>query len=568
MYFHALATDYDGTLADHGVVSSDTLAALDRLKATGRRLLLVTGRELRDLERVFPELGMFDKIVAENGGLLYTPVTQEERPLASAPPAAFVEQLRRRRVDPLSVGRTIVATWEPNETAVLEVIRDLGLELEIIFNKGAVMVLPTGVNKATGLKAALAELELSPQNVVGIGDAENDHAFLKALGCGVAVANALPMLKETADLVTARERGAGVAELIDRLIGEDGRLAPARRHSITIGNDSSDEPVLLPAHGGGVLIAGSSGIGKSTLATAMSERLIEQAFQFCIFDPEGDYRELENAVVVGNSETPPTLHEICDLMRLPSNNVVVNTLALDVTERPGFFAVLAPEVNALRSRTGRPHWIIIDEAHHLLPAAQDSEALSLPKEMPATVLITVHPESVSPDALAAVETVIALGPKADKAVAGFCAVIEEAPPAGLTAPSDDQVLFWRRTAGGPARLVTPIKPRQSRKRHARKYAEGQLGKDKSFYFRGPDGSLNLRAHNLMMFLQIADGIDDRTWEHHLRAGDYSTWLRDLIKDSGLADEVAAVEADGDLSPRESRKRIAEAVRRRYTVPAS
>jgi hypothetical protein len=188
--------------------------------------------------------------------------------------------------------------------------------------------------------------------------------------------------------------------------------------------------------------------------------------------------------------------------------------------------------------------------------------------MPATVLITVHPESVSADALAAVETVIALGPKADKVIAGFCAAIEEEPPAGVEPPSDDRVLLWRRTDGRPARLVTPIKPRQSRKRHARKYAEGQLGSDKSFYFRGPEGALNLRAHNLMMFLQIADGVDDRTWEHHLRAGDYSRWLRGLIKDSDLADEVAAVEADSDLSPRQSRKRIAESVRRRYTVPAS
>ena len=54
-------------------------------------------------------------------------------------------------------------------------------------------------------------------------------------------------------------------------------------------------------------------------------------------------------------------------------------------------------------------------------------------------------------------------------------------------------------------------------RHTRKYAEGELGEDKSFYFRGPDNALNLRAQNLTIFLQMADGVDDQTWRHHLES---------------------------------------------------
>jgi hydroxymethylpyrimidine pyrophosphatase-like HAD family hydrolase len=90
--------------------------------------------------------------------------------------------------------------------------------LQIIFNKGAVMVLPAGINKASGLVAALAHLRLSPLNVVGIGDAENDHAFLSACGCAVGVANALPIVKAGADIVAAAPRGEGVAETIRRII--------------------------------------------------------------------------------------------------------------------------------------------------------------------------------------------------------------------------------------------------------------------------------------------------------------------------------------------------------------
>ncbi|SRR5579871_3637831 len=233
MRYLALATDYDGTLAHNGRVDDATLAALVRLRETGRRLLLVTGRELTDLQGTFPHAGLFDRVVAENGALLYRPATGEEKALAAPPPPEFVEELRRRGVWPLAVGRAIVATWEPQEVAVLDAIRHLGLELQVIFNKGAVMVLPSGVNKATGLDAALAELGLSPESVVGVGDAENDHAFLSRCGLAVAVANALPALKERADWVTKGDHGAGVAELAARLGADDlaGLVPNPARHT-------------------------------------------------------------------------------------------------------------------------------------------------------------------------------------------------------------------------------------------------------------------------------------------------------------------------------------------------
>jgi hydroxymethylpyrimidine pyrophosphatase-like HAD family hydrolase len=151
MYFTALAVDFDGTVAHDGRVDPATYEALKRFKESGRHLLLVTGRELPDLKNAFPEYELFDRIVAENGALLYDPDRKEERLIGASPPPAFVAALRQRGVKPLSVGQCIVATWEPNETVVLKVIRELGLELQIIFNKGAVMVLPPGINKAAGL---------------------------------------------------------------------------------------------------------------------------------------------------------------------------------------------------------------------------------------------------------------------------------------------------------------------------------------------------------------------------------------------------------------------------------
>jgi HAD superfamily hydrolase (TIGR01484 family) len=250
MRYHALATDYDGTIAIAGAVDESTLNALRRLKDSGRKLLLVTGRELPDLARVFPHRKLFDRIVAENGALLHRPETDEKKALGKAPPRAFAELLRQRGVSPVSVGQVIVATTEPNETAVLTAIRDLGLELQVIFNKGAVMVLPSGVNKATGLSVALRELGLSSHNAVGIGDAENDHAFLDSCECSAAVANALPSLKEKADSVTARDHGAGVSELIDQLIATDLREVAPRltRHELLLGLADDQEEVRADPH--------------------------------------------------------------------------------------------------------------------------------------------------------------------------------------------------------------------------------------------------------------------------------------------------------------------------------
>ena len=220
MRYRGLVVDFDGTLATDGRVRDATVDALVRLAASGRRLVMATGRELPDLHATFPRVDLFDLVVAENGGLVYRPSVRTQVLLAPAPSPAFVDALRARSV-PVSVGAVIVATWEAHRDAVCAVIRDLGLDLDVILNKGAVMVLPVGVNKGTGVVRAAAELSLPLRAMVGIGDAENDYTLLHACGLGVAVANALPSLKERADLVTRGARGDGVIEIIDRLLLDD-----------------------------------------------------------------------------------------------------------------------------------------------------------------------------------------------------------------------------------------------------------------------------------------------------------------------------------------------------------
>lgn len=213
----AVATDYDGTIAHDGVVNETTLDALRRLRTADVRLLLVTGRELPSLSIVFPHLKLFDRVVAENGALLYDPANNTTQWLAPSPPPELLAALTRKGV-PFSSGRSIVATVEPYEHEVLTAIHDLGLEWHVIFNKGSVMALPSGVTKATGLRPALIELEIPADRTVGVGDAENDHAFLGMCGLAVAVANALPALKDHAHIVTDRPMGEGFTELAQCLL--------------------------------------------------------------------------------------------------------------------------------------------------------------------------------------------------------------------------------------------------------------------------------------------------------------------------------------------------------------
>jgi HAD superfamily hydrolase (TIGR01484 family) len=565
VFFVALATDYDGTLARHGQVDPATRRAIEEVRQSGRKVILVTGRTLADLGDSFNAWELFDVVVAENGALLFLPARKEEIPLAEPPPQVLVDRLKELGVTPLAVGRTIIATWEPNETLVLKAIRELALEQHIIFNKGAVMVLPGNVNKASGLKSALKRLRLSSHNVVGIGDAENDQAFLSSCGCAVAVNNALPTVKSKADFVVS-DCGAGVIELAHMLTNDDlASIRPRVPRAQPVVGHRSDGSALTVSPFETVLVTGSSGSGKSTIVTALLEQIRDFAYQFCVVDPEGDYSELRDVVTLGDSEQAPRISEALELLETPDTSIVMNLLAIDPPERPHFLSKLLPELAKMRAELGRPHWLVFDEVHHCLPAKWRPAPTTLPRELPAAIAVTVHPEEVAQEFLSLVSTVIGVGDGASGAIKKFSEVTgRKSPRIGVT-PQTDQVLLY--SSEDQAELIVARTPKEMQKRHVRKYAEGELGEDKSFYFRGPEGALNLRAQNLSTFLQLAAGIDDKTWLHHLRAGAYSQWFREAIKDDALASEADAIEQDQSLTAAESRARMRDIVERRYTAPA-
>ncbi len=135
----------------------------------------------------------------------------------------------------------------------------------------------------------------------------------------------------------------------------------------------------------------------------------------------------------------------------------------------------------------------------------------------------------------------------------------------LPAPGHDELLFWSRRSGLPASVLRRGAPRQAHNRHRGKYATGDVGEWKSFYFRGPEKTLNVRARNLSEFLRIAAEIDDGIWEYHLRAGDYEAWFRHVIRDDALADEARDVMLKPNLPVAESRRLVTNAIERRYVL---
>jgi HAD superfamily hydrolase (TIGR01484 family) len=570
MRYFVLVCDYDGTLASGGRVDEEVIAALKRVRSSGRKLLLVTGRHLDDLMRVFPHLDLFDRVVAENGALLYRPDSREEKVLSEAPNSEFIELLRQREVSPLGVGHVIVDTREPHEKTALEAIHELGLELQVIFNKGAVMILPSGLNKATGLVAALSELNLSPHNAVGIGDAENDHAFLSQCECAVAVANALPMVKERADFVTEGTNGTGVIELADQLVESDlvEFESQLSRHEIVLGTREDGAEVRLKPYGTNVLVAGTSGSGKSTFAIGFLERLIERGYQFCIIDPEGDYQNFEGGVVFGESTKAPLIDEIHDFLEKSMQNAIINLLGVGLDHRPAFFKDLLPSLLRLRLETGRPHWIVIDETHHLMPSDWAPASATLPQEPSGLMLITVHPDRVAPTILASAETVIAIGDAPDQTIQTFSKTIgQKSPKVPTKKLKPGEAIAWHRKAKDKPVWFRTNRPQSEHQRHIRKYAEGKLSDADAFYFRGPEGKLNLRAQNLITFIQLAEGVDDETWAHHLERGDYSAWFREAIEDEELANEAEKIEKMTDASPEKSRELIKSIIEARYTAPS-
>jgi len=523
--FRAVALDLDGTLTRDGHLAADAMAAIRKIRAD-LRTILVTGRTSADLEAAFPSLlADFDALVTENGAVLHT--RAGVRPLAAPVDLAVVRALSARGISSRA-GQVIIAIAGSDGAAALEVIDGLGLDCQVVRNRGEAMIIPAGVTKGTGLLAALDELGLSAHNSVAVGDGENDLALLHAAEVGVAVADAVPSLAAQADLVLPAPDGAGVAELLSgRLLGGQDRLCPRRRW-LQIGAFDDGQPVQVPGSQGSILISGDTGTGKSYLAGLLAERWIEAGYAVLIVDPEGDHVGLAGRPgvhLVDAAEYLPSPVDLLALARPGHASLVLDLSGVPEAVKSDYLRRLPQAVSAERAEHGVPHWVITDEAH--LVTAGGTEPAGPALAQPGTCLVTWKPENL---------------PLGYRASADIVLTIARPRPAASGPTTSPRASVS--VGGQPARPFTVAQRISPHVRHQHKYAAAPLPPPRRFYFRS-DGE-PVSAATLEEFSRHIRHCDPEVLGYHLYRGDFSRWITGTFADQSLAADLAAVERNLSL----------------------
>jgi len=548
MIWRALACDYDGTLASGDRIGAEAVAALEHARRAGLRLILVTGRTFFELLRVCEDIHLFDAVVAENGGVLYFPGTGVLRAHAPPPPPKLLASLDAQGV-PHQIGRVIVGTWAPEEARVRDTLRELGIRMELVRNRAALMLVPPGISKGDGVSQAMRALGLSPHDVLALGDAENDLDLFAACGWTACPVNAVPELKDRADWIFPGENGFGIARaILGPILGHLLPIARSTRHRLSLGwvGDTA-ETVEIPERGVNVLIHGDPLSGKSWLAGVLIERLLGRRYAVCVVDPEGDYQVLAPLPGVTWAETKTLSAWDRALERFdhdPAACVILDLSTLDQGDKVALVAAGIGLLRERRRRSGPPHWLVVDEAHYWLGEAGTSEA-AFGLGDKGFCLITYRASKLRAAVLANIDvfllartTTAAELRTLREALSTVSADVGGILP-GL--PPGEFVLIRTEHAGARTRTFVPSPRMTVHVRHRRKYADGRLPEGRQFLFRATDSQLVADAGSLREFLQAVGAVGDDVLAAHASRGDFSRWLVEVFADVALGGQLAKVE---------------------------
>jgi hypothetical protein len=226
--YRLLAFDYDETLATDGRMHPAAAEALAEARDAGWRLALVTGRTFDRVVEICPELHLFDLVVPENGCLMHVPASGAVEELIAGPVDRLRSALDAAAI-PFFPGRVVTITKRHHEAGVRSLLESDGLAFDCFPNRPAVMIVPRGASKATGLAVGLERLGIRPEEVIAVGDDENDLAMFGAVGLRVAVGNAVEAVKGAAEVVLDAPNGEGVAAFVrDRVLAAPETLPDAR----------------------------------------------------------------------------------------------------------------------------------------------------------------------------------------------------------------------------------------------------------------------------------------------------------------------------------------------------
>lgn len=544
-FFKVVAVDLDGTLTSKGWLSPQALDAIHDARSKGLAVVLVTGRIETELHAAFPHIvDYFDALVLENGAVVV--VKGCHRVVAEPVDNALEDALIKRRL-PYRRGEVLIAIDGEHAATVVDMIGELELDCQIVRNRDALMVLPAGVTKGSGLDAVLAELNLSPHNTIAVGDAENDLSMFGVAELGVAVRDAVSSVLRHADIVLDDPDGVGVSGLLNGpYVSGARRFCPDRRW-IDIGTFDDQSPARIPGSQGRIVVTGPAGSGKSFLVGLMAERWIQADYSVLIIDPEGDHVQLQqlNGVRVVDSRDHP--FEPVELVNSldPRTSVVVNMSGLAKPTMMEYLHRLRSTAEAHREQCGFPHWVIYDEAHLL---GTDEEAHWARRG--GYVLSSFAPASLPAHEMDDSDVLLTLsdGDKADMAKVRWATV---------------------RFGCGPPRAFVIADRQTEHVRHRRKYADVRLPDERRFYFHATDGQPVHPAATMEEFRTAIGRLDRPTLQYHLERGDFSRWLRGTIADKDFAGQVAAwedeVSARHAADVERTRKQLAHAIEERYLL---
>lgn len=573
MYCRVIACDYDGTGATNGHLAPEVTAALHAAREAGIVTLLATGRVLDDLRVALVDFAAFDAVVAENGAVLWFPSSDRTVLLGNPPTEQILGRLRTANI-PFHAGAVVVGAWDSHVLELLRLIRETGADLHLVFNRGAVMLLPSGVNKATGVERALAELRRSARNMVAFGDAENDLPLFALAEVGIAARGAVAAVAAAADDRLCQPGAAGVADWVRCLLQRGGQVSLPHRRTIQLGVADDGTPVTLPAGGTNVLVSGDPRSGKSWLAGLAAERLMEAGYRLCIIDPEGDHVMLGHragAVVLGDRIGLPSPDEVGTVIREAGMSVALNLSPLPHADKADYVCRALRSIGAERLRSGLPHWTMVDEAHYFFRtgAAANAEITSKTGNL---MLVTYRPSLVAPDVLDHIGAFLLTRTTVDEQRYFTDGLLRARGPADL-----DVALALDRLAMPRAGLLAcqddpprwcsflPNPRLSTHTHHARKYADGELPTEKAFWFRLPNDGVAAVAHDVREFDQALGAVPLASLHHHLVGGDFSRWARDVLGDADLAGGLAKLEHTSLEGNTPDREELRDHVRTRYVV---
>jgi hydroxymethylpyrimidine pyrophosphatase-like HAD family hydrolase len=573
MYCRAIACDYDGTSASDGHLAPEVAAALHAAREAGIVTLLVTGRVLDDLRVALVDFSAFDAVVAENGAVVWLRESDRTIILGAPPSEQFLGRLRAARI-PFHAGAVVVGTWDTHVPELIALVRERGADLQLVFNRAAVMLLPSGINKAVGTQRALDELGRSPRNLIAFGDAENDLPLFALAELAVAARGSVPAVAVAADDRLRLPGAAGVADWVRALLARGAKMPTPHRLAVELGSAADGTPAILPLDGQHVLVSGDPRSGKSWVAGLAAECLMDAGYRLCVFDPESDHVAVGHrpgAIVLGREIGLPKADDVGSVISRTGASIVLDLTSVRQAEKCEYVGRALRSIGAEQTRSGLPHWIVVDEAHYFFGAEPTSCADAV-VQTGSIILVTYRPSLIAPDILESIGAFLLTRTTVEQERYFVDALLRARGPVGLDVSAALGALeaqhggLLSREDGVPRWQIFVPRPRLSVQAiRARRYAGTESPPGKEFLFRLPNDGTLASARTVEEFDQALASVPTASLEYHVARGDFSRWARDVLGDADLAAGLAKLETINAVGAPVDREELRHHLHARYVL---